>query len=263
MVTTVRIPATVDAAVDELEGLAALLTAKEWQRSAIVFAFTAISDSHAAIKRDRNGAITKLSPVEFAKLGINGLRSDNTVRFYHKAWLDGGGDPELTPGQAVELPTIDFLPHPRGTDGYDTEAGLATTIGRAIEQHGAETVVDVVVGAAEPTVVAHPVVREEVDRAVIRTRAVTEGNAAVMEEGMSRIGRARSLRLLDAAVAALRNLVDEVERNPIRERDAERWREGVADCRRLLSLAELNVDGGGAFSDDDREFLAELEGRTS
>ncbi|MBA2633833.1 MAG: hypothetical protein H0U86_12690, partial [Chloroflexi bacterium] len=63
--STIQIPASLDEAVSNLNGLAALLTAKQWERAAIVFAFT----TDEANGRGNRGTSTALSARAFAELG--------------------------------------------------------------------------------------------------------------------------------------------------------------------------------------------------
>lgn len=104
--THITIPASIDEAITSLTGLDGLLTAKEWERAAIVWAFTheGAPGSHWSEKRSE---ITTLSSRDFAKLGIAGLRSDQTVRRYRQAWqaaIGAGLARETHPGQVTELP---------------------------------------------------------------------------------------------------------------------------------------------------------------
>ena len=59
-------------------------------RSAIVYAFTV--DGRG---KSKNAASRVLSAMEFAKLGITGLRDAKVVRSYRTMWEQGGGDNAL------------------------------------------------------------------------------------------------------------------------------------------------------------------------
>lgn len=109
--TTVAIPATIEDAVGALNGIDALLTAKGWERAAIVYAFTEPDPgAKRAQTSDGNPSKVLLSISDFAKLGIAGLATRETVAHYRKCWIDGGGDPFTYPGATVELPTGPFPP---------------------------------------------------------------------------------------------------------------------------------------------------------
>lgn len=101
-----RIPASLDEAKADLNGLAALLTAKQWQRAAIVYAFT---EPEQGARMDIAQNRAKLPIRDFARLGIAGLQSDNTVRAYRKAWqsaIDDGHARPVSPGDQVQLPRL-------------------------------------------------------------------------------------------------------------------------------------------------------------
>lgn len=83
MTDTFRVPASIEDATSKLASLDALVTAKQWQRAAIVYAF--VTEAEGPGKPKSNSGL--LSCAEFAQLGpdgkgIAGLRSKNTVRFY-------------------------------------------------------------------------------------------------------------------------------------------------------------------------------------
>lgn len=142
---TVDIPATLEEAKSRLGGLERLLTAKGWERAAIVYAFT----------RDdgRTGRPPKVARTsdflnfgEFAALGISGLRSKDTVARYHRAWqeaVDSGAAEPVEPGQKIiVLPGLEWPPTRGGTDGYSSEEGARRTIERIVARHGVEPVVE-------------------------------------------------------------------------------------------------------------------------
>jgi len=103
--TTITIPKTIEAAKAVLDGLGALLTAKQWERAAIVYAFTE-EGTNGRPAKPRN--TERFSPVAFAGLGITGLASDNTVRAYRKAWQSAmeKGAPDITPGDVISVPDL-------------------------------------------------------------------------------------------------------------------------------------------------------------
>jgi len=112
----VKIPATISAATKELNGLGALLTAKNWARAAIVYAFT-----YQGTNQHDGNPSGSLSISDFAKLGITGLREREDVGYYRKAWeaaIDDGAE-EATPGGEVSLPTLMWPPSPRARKTKD------------------------------------------------------------------------------------------------------------------------------------------------
>lgn len=114
----VMIPATIEEAVSHLDGLAALLTATEWERAAIVFAFTEPQQGRRTSSRT-TGSPDSIE--DFAARGIKGLKSDRTVRDHRKAWeaalADGLVEP-TSPCGVYDLPTAEWSAYypPGGTD---------------------------------------------------------------------------------------------------------------------------------------------------
>jgi hypothetical protein len=117
--TQVTIPASIKDARASLNGLDKLLTAKGWERAAIVYAFTGADKPGP--KGDRMDTQT-ISVREFAALGIAGLTDKNTVAEYRRAWGEHG-TPDIRPGDTVTLP-ID--PWPPGT--IDHKRGSHATV---------------------------------------------------------------------------------------------------------------------------------------
>lgn len=108
---TVHIPESMAGAIKELNGIGALLTAKEWERAAIVYAFT--TDQQGTNQHQRKSA-NALGISEFARLGITGLRNHEQVSDYRKAWqsaIDDGQAIPVHPGDDVDLPTVPWKDH--------------------------------------------------------------------------------------------------------------------------------------------------------
>lgn len=104
-VTDISIPASLAEARTLLAGLDGLITAKEWERAAIVYAFTEPQQG----RRTSSGITGSLTIIEFAALGIAGLRSDQTVRRHRQAWqqaIDAGRAEDVFPGNVVALPDL-------------------------------------------------------------------------------------------------------------------------------------------------------------
>lgn len=107
----ITIPATIEDATSALNGVEALLTAKEWERAAIIAAFVELPGSGSHNKMKGNSAF--LTPNEFAALGIAGLKSHHTVRGYVERWVQEAGRPRPVPGESIDL---DGLPEWRKPD---------------------------------------------------------------------------------------------------------------------------------------------------
>lgn len=81
-----------------------LVTASEWKRAAIVWAFT-------EDMRGKNPTSGILNCQQFADLSISGLSSKNTVTKYRKAWklaIEHGFATDVKPGDLIDLPDLDW-----------------------------------------------------------------------------------------------------------------------------------------------------------
>jgi len=87
---TIHIPDTLEEAVESLNGIDNLLTAKGWERAAIVAAFVRLPD--------------KRTVDAFTARGIAGLTHEDTVRRYVLVWLAQSDGVYPEPGADVELP---------------------------------------------------------------------------------------------------------------------------------------------------------------
>lgn len=101
--TSYNVPPTLAAAKKELGALGSLLTATQWERSAVVYAF-------ARDGRVADFGNSKLSTRDFAALSLQGLRKPETVSFYIKQWERAmkHGTPAAAPGKRVRLPDLDW-----------------------------------------------------------------------------------------------------------------------------------------------------------
>ena len=108
---TGTIPKTIEAAKTDLGYINTLLTANEWLKAAIVYAFTR-DGTNADKAPGRSTSTTSLMPREFAALGIVGLKSDRTVRGYRAAWKEAmkQGYPDVKPGDEFSVPDLDWPP---------------------------------------------------------------------------------------------------------------------------------------------------------
>jgi len=104
----IHIPASLDEAKSALNGLGALLTAKQWERAAIVYAFTEPGNGqgrHEPLRKSEQ----RLSIAALAAERIVGLESRNTVAAYRNAWqsaIDDGQAQAVGPGDQVEVPSV-------------------------------------------------------------------------------------------------------------------------------------------------------------
>ena len=105
-----KIPASIDRATSSLTTLDGLVTASEWQRAAIVFAFVTPQQGSRTSASSRKG----LSVGDFIALGVRGLTTYDSVRRYRSAWqaaIDAGQVRAVAPGDDVVLPELPFPPH--------------------------------------------------------------------------------------------------------------------------------------------------------
>jgi len=217
--TTVRLPQTVEEAVSSLEGIESLLRAKGWERAAIVAAFVRLGEGSGE-RTDlgpRRGTPPRfLSSRGFADLGITGLSDHETVSFYVQRWLDEHGpDSYPEPGSDVALPEKEWPPgSTRGTDGYNSPAGVAKTVAKIADRDGGlDELAEAV--AADPHVAAK-----------IMTRTIQTAPRVVVEEAMAPLDEEDRIRFqLHVATADLPPSGDsEVEetRRQIRRQQKER-----------------------------------------
>lgn len=111
----VSIPVSVEDAILSLTGIESLMTAKDWERAAIVYAFTANQQGSQSGSRK---VVNRLGVKEFADLGIAGLTTQDTVRKYRTIWAEYG-TPGIQPGDEVALPNKPFPPTDYRTGNFD------------------------------------------------------------------------------------------------------------------------------------------------
>lgn len=166
----IKIPASVEAAESRLAALDGIATATGWERAAIVYAFT----YEGRGGRGTGGNLTETGQVSistFAGYKIKGLARRETVASYRDCWKQAmeDGAEDIQPGDTVVLPTTDFPPFDRGTDGYSTTEGAERTINRIVAKHGPAVVAKAV--ANDPKVATAVVDDPEAQRATIRAQS--------------------------------------------------------------------------------------------
>lgn len=166
---TITLPSTVDEAVASLDGIGKLMTAKGWERAALVYCLTEPQQG----KRSTSTSIRR-SYSEFAALGITGLKTIDTVRLYRQRWEEYG-DPSIKLGDTIALPSDDWPPTRTGTDGYDSTDGAKRTIQKVIDTHGPAVVAETLVEDDEGAAAAVTATVEKLDRK--KAAARKEGRA--------------------------------------------------------------------------------------
>ncbi|MGW0245081.1 hypothetical protein ACWDYH_00425 [Nocardia goodfellowii] len=104
-----NIPEDLESAVLGLKDLGELVTAAEWQRAALVFAFT--YEGRPGGRSTGQECAVALTMDEFSKLGLVGLSSRTTVRRYRQAWklaIQDGFATFVMPGDEIALPEVDW-----------------------------------------------------------------------------------------------------------------------------------------------------------
>ena len=116
---TIQIPKSLAEAATSLGAIDSLLTAKGWERAAVVAAFVRFDTGTGGSAVE----VPHLSARSFAALGIAGLKSDATVRLYVNRWLEysQGVYPEI--GAEVLLPDTEWEATRTGTNGTSSTAG--------------------------------------------------------------------------------------------------------------------------------------------
>ena len=184
----ITIPGTIKEATAALGGLGRLLTAKEWERAAIVYAFTEPGEGGRGKTTGKTG---RFSCSAFARLGIAGLRDEETVAWVRQAWQEAAGP--VRPGETVDLPDRDFPKHPRSRSAYDgfaaqvrknpealrdlvrDEPELISAVAEQIAQHpGLRTAVEARVTEIRERLVDEPVAPPKPDYDGILQRAVDQ-----------------------------------------------------------------------------------------
>ncbi len=129
--STIKIPKTIEDAQASLGKLGELLTAKEWQRAAIVATFVEPATAGRRAKLAETSQF--LSARAFAQLGISGLKSKDTVMHYVESWLAERPRPE--PGQTIDLAGLpDWPPNP--TVGRNVDPERMTALRAGLEDEG-------------------------------------------------------------------------------------------------------------------------------
>lgn len=117
--TTFKIPRP-DELDATLTGVYSLLTARRWERAAIVFAYTAVGGPRNT--KYHTPPPPKLNIRQFAAKGYAGLTTNKSVERYRLAWIsaiDRGFAVPVEPGDIVTLPDMPFpdWPFKGGTKG--------------------------------------------------------------------------------------------------------------------------------------------------
>lgn len=215
MTNKIQIPSTIAELKPRLVGLTAIVGTSQWSIAAMVYAFTTEDDRGGPRPRNR-GEITAVSCREFARLGIHGLRSDQTVRRYRQAWADAIADgraKEARPGRAVALPDGDFPRDDRPGAGVEDRRPLdrvRSDMRKLTPQQKAEVVRET---AMQPEVIAAETERRkrrfaEVNPDALTSEADIKASRAATREAFQpmrdSLANLQVVGAIEAAAAALR-----------------------------------------------------------
>ena len=170
----ITIPATIEEVGSELNSDWQLVTAKEWRRAAIVYAFT--RDGGQGESPSRKSQSSLLTTGDFAKLGFHGLTSTQAIAGYRDAWKAAMADynaPVPQPGMSLEI-GADWKWPPTGRPAVNSITRLrdslvadpAGTVGKIIRESPEATSALARGVTAHPQVVA--LVLREVPPALVR-----------------------------------------------------------------------------------------------
>lgn len=171
---SIVIPSTLDEVKEHLNGLGKLVTAKEWERAAIVWAWTTRVGSGARTDLARTSQV--MSFREFASHGIVGLKSKDTVAAYHDRWqsiVDKYGDEYVVrPGD--EIPAV--------ADPWREERSRDESSGESTSNSAPQPSVEDVVAAIRnnPEVAQQVVADADARAAVARASFEYDGDAEEM-----------------------------------------------------------------------------------
>jgi hypothetical protein len=244
------IPRTIEQAKRTLAEVGGLLTAKEWERAAIVYAFTKPGTGG---RRVTAASTPQLTFRAFADLKISGLRTEKAVGAYHSAWADAikDGAVESKPGKTVTLPTHEFPAYRENHDPTASERNVRmaikqdpTVLVRAMRSGADEDIEAVAEAMAEAQ--TDPLVHEKVAEKVIAKTTHIPRHQKAPGTDWSKVARAVVMNH-SRADTELDNLIDSLKSNPIYDSQIE---EVIKHLRRDLTetpqrIADLTalIDG--------------------
>src|SRR5690606_29811775 len=171
------IPSTLDEVKEHLNGLGKLVTAKEWERAAIVWAWT--HDHVQGQKTCSSCSELNMTESAFAAQGIINLSSRNSVREYRQRWqsiVDELGDAyAVRPGD--EIPPVEKpWREEKSRDDGDVDSDESTS--DSVPQPSAEAVIAAI--RNNPEVAQQVVADADARAAVARASFEYDGDAEEM-----------------------------------------------------------------------------------
>jgi hypothetical protein len=161
----VLLPRTIKQAEKALTGIDRLATATEWERAAIVWAFT-----YEGVNRHSSSArhSVRYTIRGFADLKFSGLKTQDTIRGYRTAWqqaIDAGQAVDVQPGDEVRLPKLEW---PKNLAGKWADQKAATIKNGMLDHKAVRAALE---DPKVREVVAHEVVRHPATRDTIVTES--------------------------------------------------------------------------------------------
>lgn len=237
MSNRITIPKSVKGLTERLVDLDGLVTSKEWERAAIVAACT---EAKQGQRNNLDGNPTKLLPMsitEFAKLGIHGLTTRETIQRYRSAWETT--KIEVAPGQAVTLPTADFPVSERVAPSIRDERREALVNQAEKDGIGSSKVLDV---AQNPKAMA-AAIKADPKVAAAATQALADsGQATVTPEVVAEAIKVNPAIRKQAAKTENEVFVAENRARLAREAETARQRKQAEDDMQISSSTDPAVD---------------------
>jgi hypothetical protein len=265
----IKIPKSIETAQEQLASLDGLITAKQWDRAAIVWAFT----YEGTNRFDSGTELDRYSVTAFAGRGIKGLASKTSVIAYRKAWRDAMemiGVPDVKPGETVETPALTFPPVSLEDPRYRKVANREAIEAQA-QEDGTSTSKALDIAKNKPAMAAAIKASPEVAKAA--EEALTTRAAANLEKSYPIVRKAKPAEgaLFWGVVARLQRIgkageavIADLQSVPVQEWTDE-TRELLATYARrdrtILDFIEALITGGNITDESLRELLAEEDSR--
>lgn len=250
MNTTIRIPKTVGEATRHLTGIESLLTAQRWERAAIVAAFVRLNDAPGRPSIANGG---NMSTVEFAALGIAGLKSTTTVQTYVKRWLEHSDGVYPDPGAEVLLPDTEWEGTRTGTNGHNSTGGMRTALTEMVEAHGPEAVAEAVAETAAARPVYDKVRKEKDAEWEAKLAAVNERDEH--RKSRSPFNEMRIEEMLDKAGKLIISATEMAKNSSALDRTA---KDRILQCDVAMVQAHLDLLAGELRGESMDQHLADL-----
>lgn len=268
--TMITIPTAAELA-GRLGGLDRLLTARSWERAAIVWAFTTADGGRPAKLTDNRQFPCSIT--EFVKLNFKGLTNRETVSLYRQRWqeaIDSGDACSVTPGDEVELPDLTWPPNPNPslrTDGteYEDSDERAADIVRLVDESDGRAKGAIRVATSSPEtlrVVAQTATSEQAQALAegLRRRGIDQSESYVQslhgDEEFVPPARPEMTPETRERIEHTKNEINDYYQNIRNFIDAGRYAtEASVASRELAQSLARTLERGGELSEDERHSI--------